>query len=83
MAIVITLNSELETLLYDRAAQKGQDVNFLASELLASVLMWQEQDLEETIKGIQQGLNDFEVGQYRSFEDFAEEKRKHYNLPDV
>ncbi len=80
MAIVITLNSELETLLRERATQQGQDVNFLASELLASVLMWQDQDSEETIKGIQQGLNDFEVGQYGSFEDFAQEKRKHYNL---
>ena len=82
MAIVITLNSELETLLRTRAAQRGQDVNLVASELLASVLVWEEQDSEEAIKGIQQGLDDFETGQFRSFQDFAEEQRQKYNLPN-
>jgi predicted transcriptional regulator len=81
MAIVITLNSELETLLRAKAAQLGQDVNFVASELLASVLVWEEQDSEEAIKGIQQGLDDFETGRFRSFQDFAEEQRQKYNLP--
>ncbi|MGB5596579.1 MAG: hypothetical protein WBM32_20530 [Crocosphaera sp.] len=81
MAIVITLNPELETLLRARAAQRGQDINIVASELLASVLVWEEQDSEETIKGIQQGLDDFEAGRFRSFRDFAEEQQQKYNLP--
>ena len=81
MAIVITLNSELETLLRARAAQQGQDVNFVASELLARVLVWEEKDSEETIKGIQQGLDDFEAGRFRCFQDFAEEQHQKYNLP--
>lgn len=81
MAIVITLNPELETLLRVKAAQRGQDVNFVASELLASVLVWEEKDSEETIKGIQQGLDDFEAGRFRSFQDFAEEQYQKYNLP--
>ena len=38
MAIVVTLSPELEALLRDRATQRGQDVNVVASELLASVL---------------------------------------------
>jgi predicted transcriptional regulator len=53
MAIVITLSPELETLLHDRAARQGQEVSFVASELLAGVLEWQEQDSAEAIKGIQ------------------------------
>lgn len=81
MAIVITLNSELEKLLRDRAARQGQDVNFVVSELLASILVWEEQDPAETMKGIQQGLDDFEAGRFRSFQDFAEEQRQKYNLP--
>lgn len=81
MAIVVTLSPELEALLCDRAAQQGQDVNFVASELLASILEWEKQDLEEAAKAIQQGLDDFETGKFRSFEDFAEEKRHKYNLP--
>ncbi|MGK7877815.1 MAG: hypothetical protein AB4426_32280 [Xenococcaceae cyanobacterium] len=81
MTIVITLNSELETLLRARAAQRGQDVNLVASELLASVLVWEEQDSEEAIQGIQQGLDDFEAGRFRSFQDFADEQRQKYKLP--
>lgn len=81
MAIVITLSPELEALLRHRAAQQGQDPNLVASELLASVLVWEAQDSEAAIQGIQQGLDDFEAGRSRSFQDFAEEQRRKYNLP--
>ena len=81
MAIVVTLSPELEALLRDRAAQRGQDVNVVASELLASVLELEDQDAEEATKGIQQGLDDFEAGRFRSFQDFDEEQRHKYNLP--
>ncbi len=81
MTIVLTLSPELEALLHDKAAQQGQDVNSVASELLASALGWERQDTEEAIKGIQQGLDDFETDRFRSFQDFAEEQRYKYNLP--
>jgi predicted transcriptional regulator len=81
MAIVVTLSPELEALLRERAARQGQDVNCVASEMLASILEWEEQDSEEAIKGIQHGLNDFERGKFRSFQDFAEEQRHKYKLP--
>ena len=81
MAIVVTLSPELEALLHSRAAQRGQDVSFVASELLAHVLAWEEQDLQEAVKGIQQGLDDFEAGRFRPFQDFTEEQRHKYNLP--
>jgi predicted transcriptional regulator len=81
MTIVVTLSPELEALLQDKAVQRGQDVNVFASELLASVLEWEGQDAEEAIKGIQQGLDDFEAGRFRSFQDFAAEQRHKYNLP--
>ncbi len=81
MAIVVTLSPELEALLLDKAARRGQDVSLVVSELLASILEWEEQDSEEAIKGIQQGLDNFESGQFRSFQDFSEEQRSKYNLP--
>ncbi len=81
MAIIVNLSPALEVLLNDRAAQRGQDVSFVASELLASVLEWERQDSEEAIKGIQQGLDDFQAGKFRSFQDFAEEQRQKYDLP--
>ena len=77
MTIVVTLSPELEALLLDKAAQQGQDVSLVVSELLSSVLEWETQDSEEAIKGIQQGLNDFELGRYRSFQEFAEEQLNH------
>ncbi|MGA9378744.1 MAG: hypothetical protein WBV73_08245 [Phormidium sp.] len=80
MAIVITLSPELEARLRDQAVRQGQDVNLLASELLANVLEWEAQDSEAAIKGIQQGLENFETGQFRSFDEFAEEQRRKYNL---
>jgi predicted transcriptional regulator len=81
MAIVVTLNPELEALLHDRATRQGQDVSLVASELLARILAWEEQDSEGAIQGIQQGLDDFEAGQFRSFHEFVEEQQRKYNLP--
>jgi predicted transcriptional regulator len=63
----ITLSPELETLLLDRAARQGQEINLIASELLADVLEWQEQESEEAVKVIQRGLDDFETGRFRDF----------------
>lgn len=81
MAIVISLSPEAEARLRERAAQQGQDVNLVASELLARVLEWEAQDSEEAVEGIQRGLDDFEAGRFRSFHEFAEERRHKYNLP--
>jgi predicted transcriptional regulator len=81
MPIVVNLSSKLEALLHEYAARRGQDVNLVASELLATVLEWEVEDSEEAIKGIQQGLKDFEEGRFRSFSEFAQEQRHQHNLP--
>ncbi len=81
MTIVVNLSPELEALLRDKAAQKGKDVSLVASELLTNVLEWEITDSEDAIKGIQQGLDDFEAGRFRSFDEFAEEQCHKYNLP--
>ena len=80
MTIVVNLSPKLEALLRDKAAQKGQDISLVASELLTHVLEWEITDSENAIKGIQQGLDDFETGRFRSFDEFAEEQRHKYNL---
>lgn len=81
MSIVISLSPEVEARLREKAAQQGQDVSLVAAELLARVLEWELQDSEEAIAGIQRGLDDFEAGRSRSFQEFAEEQRRKYNLP--
>ncbi len=81
MSIEITLTPELEEQLRKKATQRGQDISLVATELLASVLEWETQDSEEALQGIQQGLNDFEAGNFRAFDEFAAEQRRKYNLP--
>ncbi|MBD2387360.1 hypothetical protein [Cylindrospermum sp. FACHB-282] len=81
MTIVVSLSPELEARLRQKAVQQGQDVSLLAAELLTTVLEWEIQDSEEAIKGIQQGLDDFEAGRFSSFHEFAQEQRHKYNLP--
>ncbi|BAZ79765.1 hypothetical protein PN497_16170 [Sphaerospermopsis kisseleviana CS-549] len=80
MAIVVSLSPELEARLREKAAQQGQDISFVAAELLENILDWELQDSEAAIQGIQQGLEDFEAGRFRSFDDFADEQRFKYNL---
>ncbi|MFN6478410.1 hypothetical protein [Nostoc sp. DedQUE07] len=81
MAIVVSLSPELEARLREKATQQGKDVSLVAAQLLEAVLEWEVQDSEAAIKGIQQGLEDFEAGRFRSFDDFADEQRRKYNLP--
>jgi predicted transcriptional regulator len=81
MAIVVTLSSELETLLHDRAMQQGVGVDSVVAQLLTDALAWEAQDQAEAIQGIQRGLDDFAAGRSRSFREFAEEQRLKYDLP--
>ncbi|PZD71053.1 hypothetical protein C1752_08256 [Acaryochloris thomasi RCC1774] len=81
MVLTISLRPEIEAQLQAKAADQGQDINMLATELLTQLLEWEQQDIEEAIAGIQQGLNDFTAGHSRPFQDFAEEQRRKYDLP--
>ena len=76
MTIVISLSPEVEAQLREKAARQGQDVSLVAAELLASVLEWEAQHSEEAIEGIQHGLDYFDAGWFRSFDEFAEEQRR-------
>lgn len=80
MAIVITLSPELEALLHDKAVRQGQNVEIVASELLTNALEWERQDAEQAVQGIQRGLDDFEAGRFRSFDEFADKQRRKHNL---
>jgi len=81
MTIVINLTPELEERLRKKATDRGQDISLVATELLASILEWEAQDSEEAIRGIQRGLDDFEAGSFRSFDEYANEQRFKHNLP--
>lgn len=74
MSIVVTLTPELEAKLQEKATKQGQDINHVVTELLNQILAWEADDTEEAIEGIKQGLEDFEQGRFRDFEQFAEEQ---------
>jgi predicted transcriptional regulator len=74
MTIFVSLSPELEARLREKAARQEQDVSFVAAD--ASALEWDLQDSEDAIKGIQQGLDDFEAGRFRSFDDCADEQHR-------
>jgi predicted transcriptional regulator len=81
MTIVVTLSPELEEQLRAKAVRQGQDINLVAAELLARSLKAEAQDSAEAITGIQQGLDDFSTGKFRSFDEYVQEQRQKYNLP--
>lgn len=81
MSIVVTLTPELEAKLRAKAAKQGQDINRVVTELLNQILAWEADDTEEAIEGIKRGLEDFEQGRFRDFNQFAEEQRRKSNLP--
>ena len=81
MSIAISLSPEIEALLREKAAREGQDISVVAAQLLTRILEWEARDSEEAIEGIQEGLNDFELGQFRSFDKFAKSQRTKYSFP--
>jgi hypothetical protein len=74
------LTSETEARLRETAAQQGQDINLVATELLTRILEWGSQDSEETIVGIQHGLDEFAAGQSRAFEEFSKGQLHKHSL---
>lgn len=71
MKIVINLTPELEEKLHKKDTHWGQDISVVAAEILISILESETQDLEETVKDIQQGLDNFKTGNFDSFNEFA------------
>ncbi|HEY9704831.1 MAG TPA: hypothetical protein V6C58_20490 [Allocoleopsis sp.] len=80
MTITINLRPEVETQLTEKATKQGKNISEIATEIITNALELELQEYEETIKGITQGLEDFETGNFRSFEEFTNEQCRKYNL---
>lgn len=78
MAITLDLPPKIEALLIQRAENAGQDISQMAIAILTLGLSLEDNDFFEALQGIQQGLDDFERGQFSSLEDFVcEQNQKH------
>lgn len=80
MSIVVNLTPKVEAQFREKAAQQGRDVALVAAEILATALEWEAQDIAEAVAGIQQGLDAFEAGRYRSFDKLSQEQSPKYTL---
>lgn len=80
MSLTITLDPAIEAQLRTKAEENGQDINTLATQLLTALLTWEHQETEAAIAGIQQGLDDFDAGKFRDFNDFVAEQQEKYGL---
>lgn len=77
MTLTITLAPDTEAYLRDKAARQGQDAETVAQATLAETLAWEAQEFEETVAGIQRGLDAAAEGRERPFEDYvADVKRR-------
>ena len=83
MTIVLNLSSEVEAKLKEEATRQGKEISVVASELLVKVLEWEAWDVEDAIAGIQRGLDDFEAGRFRSFDEFKQEQYRKHNLSNL
>ncbi len=81
MTLVVNLSPELEAQLREKAIRQGQDIDTVVSELIAIVLAEESQDTAEAVRGIQQGLDDFSTGKFRSFDEYADRQHPKHNLP--
>lgn len=80
MNITLNLSRDLEKKLQNKARQEGKEITQVITELLTTLLDWETEDTREAVKGIEQGLADFELGNYHSFEDFKEGQIQKYGL---
>jgi predicted transcriptional regulator len=80
MTITINLRPEIETQLNEKATKQGKDISEIATEIITNAIELELQDYQESIKGIAQGLEDFNLGKFRSFDNFTNEQCRKYNL---
>ena len=79
--MTITIDSDTESRLREKAAREGKDIDTLASTLLNMALVWEAQDRAEAVEGIRLGWEACEQGRMRPFREFAAEQRAKFNLP--
>jgi len=80
MSILLNLPSDIEALLQQRAEQTGRDISQIALAALVLGLSINDEDLFESLNGIQRGLDDFEQGQFSSPEAFVTEQNQKHGL---
>jgi hypothetical protein len=80
VSITLDLPPHIEALLHQRAVATGQDLQHTALAVLTLGLSLKDDDFFAALDGIQQGLKDFEQGNFSSLEDFVVEQNQQHGL---
>jgi predicted transcriptional regulator len=80
MSISISLSPEIESQLQEKAISQGRDISLVANDYLSRAMELDDLELQESIKAIQEGFDDFEAGRSQSFQSFVEEQRSKHGL---
>jgi predicted transcriptional regulator len=80
MSILISLSPEIESQLQEKAISQGRDISLVANDYLSRAMELDDLELQESIKAIQEGFDDFEAGRSQSFQSFVEEQRSKHGL---
>lgn len=78
----LTLSPEAEARVRAVADRSGLPADVMLSDLLEAALQEQEQEFQETVAGIQAGMDDYAAGRWTSLEDWRIEmvtKRQAWN----
>jgi predicted transcriptional regulator len=81
MTLTIQLPPEAERRLQEKAMQRGETIETVAATVLIDALEAEARDFDEAVEGIRRGIEDFETGRHRAFQEFAAEQRQKYELP--
>ena len=79
--MTITITGELEEKLREIAVQEGHKPDQVAKRLINSGLDWEELDRQDTILGIQIGIESNDAGRVKSLEQVISEARAKYGFP--
>ena len=80
--MIVILTPQTEMRLREKAEREGQDVNTVADAIITATLEWEAREFEETVAGIQRGLQAAAEGRVKPLERVIAEARAKHGFPE-
>jgi predicted transcriptional regulator len=77
----VSVTPQRKAQLEQYAQRHGQDAATALDEVLATYFEWEQQDYQEAIAGIREGIEDVEAGRTQPVDEVFEELRVKHALP--
>jgi hypothetical protein len=79
--MTICLSPDVEAALLERARQEARDVDELANSIIRRALETEAQGYAETVKALEEAMDDVHQGRVRPFREFMKEHCERYPDP--